>query len=158
MNKIGKKGIARKGQAIVELCGNVIIFTIMVALMTTLSSVLYMQHILVTAAREGARAASLSEDFANDDDAAGIAAVQQRVKDMILQTAGQTLDGSNSTIDVTPPDAADPYGSRTVTVDITYTMENPIPIAGFIEGLSGGDYSALQSLPMNATATMRFEE
>lgn len=77
----------------------------------------------------------------------------------MLQTSGQTLTSQNSTIDVTPPDSHDPYGSRTVTVAVTYDMINPIPIAGFISGFGGNsDTSNLSEIPVSASASMRFEE
>lgn len=151
------KGQAQ-GQAMVELCGSVIIFAIMAALMTSLSIVLYMQHVVITAAREGARTGAVSTAFANNNEQAGINAVNSKVSEVIQQMAGQSLTAENSDIEVTAPDDGDPYGERTVRVTVTYNMTNPIPIGSFIEGMSGGDQSGLKSIPITASASMRYEE
>ncbi len=152
------EGQAPKGQAMVELCGSVIIFAIMAALMTSLSIMLYMQHVVITAAREGARTGAVNTAFANNNEQAGINAVNSKVTEVIQQMAGQSLTSENSEIEVMAPDDSEPYGERTVRVTVTYNMTNPIPIGSFIEGMSGGDHSGLKSIPITASASMRYEE
>jgi Flp pilus assembly protein TadG len=150
-----------KGQAIIELIGNIVIFSVMIALVATLSSYLYLQHVVLTAAREGARTGALSNAFAQGNDSQGITEVQDAVRDFMAQSAGQSLTSDNSTITVTPPqDEAEGgvFGQRSVTVNIEYELTNPVPIADFIEGLTGGSYENLRKIPISAEASMRFEE
>ena len=152
-----------KGQAVIELTLSTIMFTILVTLVASVSIYLYVQHSVVSAAREGVRVASTDPNFeSGGNQAQGITDVKNRVKDFMASATGQTLDDSNSEIDVTPPDATDPQGQRTVQVQVTYTMQNPIPIADFIAAVgssgSADSNNPLKEIPVTATATMRFEE
>jgi hypothetical protein len=147
---------AEKGQAVVEMVGNIIIFGIMLCMVSGLSCYLYLQHTLLTAAREGARTGALHAGFGSGDSAGAEAAVKQKVKDFMLATAGQTLVDND--IDVTAPDPADTDGDRSVGVSITYNVANPINVADFIMALSGTDHTGLRTFTLQAAAQMRYEE
>jgi hypothetical protein len=149
-------GKPAKGQAVVEMVGNLIIFALMLCLVTGLSCYLYLQHTLLTAAREGARAGALHAGFGTGDTASAEAAVRQKVKDIMLSTAGQTLVDSD--IDVTAPDPGDTDGDRSVGVSVTYSVANPINVADFVMALSGTDPTGLRTFTLNATSQMRYEE
>jgi hypothetical protein len=160
LRNLGAKNLlhskAAKGQAAVEMVGNIIIFAIMLCMVTGLSCYLYLQHTLLTAAREGARTGALHAGFGSGDTASAEAAVRQKVKDLMLTTAGQTLvDGD---IDVTAPDPADTDGDRSVGVSITYNVANPVNVADFVMALSGTDHAGLRTFSLQATAQMRYEE
>jgi Flp pilus assembly protein TadG len=152
------KNAKRKGQAVIELTVSIVIFAIMLCIISSLSMYLYVQHAVVSAAREGARYAAVSQDFENGDDADGITAVKGEVIDFFDATTGQTLELDDIT--VTPPQDPDdvPVGQRTVTVTVEYDMTNPIPIGDFLEDLGVSDASSLKEIPVAASATMRFEE
>lgn len=146
----------QKGQAAVELVAQIVVFALMIVLVATLSFYLYIHHTLLTAAREGARTASVSDAFATNDNATGIGEVRDRVQELMLAAAGQTLTDGNIT--VTPPDAAGTFGSRSVTVHIDYTITNPIPVNAFLQSITGNSYDNLEGFPVEAEASMRFEE
>lgn len=145
-----------KGQAVVEMVGNIIIFAIMLCMVSGLSCYLYMQHTLLTAAREGARTGALHAGFGSGDTATAEAAVRQKIKTFMLATAGQTL--ADGDIDVTAPDPADTDGDRAVGVSITYNFPNPINVADFVMALTGTDPTGLRNFTLQASAQMRYEE
>lgn len=150
-----------KGQAIVELVVNVIVFAIMIALTAGLSSYLYLEHLILTAAREGARAAALDGDFALGNTATATTNVQTVVKDFMRNTAGQVLNDANSEINVTAPDPAGVKGDRTVGVEVIYEVANPVAIADFIAQYGSGAADAnapLSTFRMEGSAMMRYEE
>lgn len=149
---------AERGQAIIESIASIILFAMLLALVMTVTVYLYFQQALVTCAREGARMASLNTTMATDEASAEDDIIAY-VEDEVRALTGQTFDNGEGTIEVVGPSmsANQTPGQRTVTVTITYNMQNPIGVAGFINAL-GGDGSAFGTIPVTATATMRYEE
>jgi type II secretory pathway pseudopilin PulG len=151
------RGRKASGQALIESLVGIIIFAIMLALIMTISMWLYVQQALVTSAREGARQASLNASMASTTASVkltGINAVKAYVQDEMLKLTGQTLPSNNITI--TGPTGAT-AGQRTVEVTLQMSMKNPIGIAGMLNAL-GGNGNAFDSIPMGASATLRYEE
>jgi hypothetical protein len=141
------------GQAVIELVFSLIVFTIILALISTACVYLYMQHTIITAAREGARAAAINVDIA-DNFATGETAVKTRVQNFFSQTTGQTLSLTN--IIVNPPTG--PVGHRNVSVQVNFTIQNPIPIADFLSALGVANTSSISNIPVSANSSMRYEE
>jgi Flp pilus assembly protein TadG len=132
-----KKSIhSKRGSAIIEFAVILPIFMTMLFGMVEFGRVLSVQHIVNSAAREGARVASLP----GTDNVAVTTAVQAE-----LTNAGLPLDS----ITFDPPDItqADPNDSVTVSVVINY--ESVGWIQGYFPGLNG---SSLQG-----TVVMRKE-
>jgi uncharacterized protein (UPF0333 family) len=158
-----KKTIKRKrksGQAIVESIFGILIFTILLALIMSITAYLYFQQALVTAAREGARQASLNSDIgAPGTENAGVTYVKNYVIDEIQKLTGQVYSSTTATITISPPSQSpnQTNGKRMVIVTIDWKMKNPVNIAGLLNAL-GTDGSAFDVIPVYATATMRYEE
>lgn len=151
---------AKSGQVVVEAVASIIIFTMMLALVMSVSVYLYFQQALVTAAREGARQASLNSDLgAGATEQNGIDTVKTYVTEEIEKLTGQTDTDGSAVITVTPPSqsASQTAGKREVSVVINWKMINPIGVSGLLEAL-GADGSAFSTIPVYATATMRYEE
>lgn len=147
---------AQRGQGVIEIIGSLIIFTIMLSLMMSISVYLYVQHAMVSVAREGTRFASLNTEIgATATQQAGIDATVAYVKSSAASIAGTQL--TTSEISVTAPSATGVTGQRTVAVTISHDMNNPVNIAGFLDAL-GADGSSFETIPVSATATMRYEE
>lgn len=149
---------AERGQAIIESIASIILFALLLALVMSITVYLYFQQALVTCAREGARMASLNTTMATDE-AAGKAEIVDYVEDEVRSLTGQSFDNGEGDVDVSGPSesASQTPGERTVTVTITYNMQNPLGIEAFINAL-GGDGSAFGTIPVAASATMRYEE
>ena len=150
----------KSGQAIIESIVGILIFCILLALIMSITAYLYFQQALVTAAREGARQASLNSDIgALNTENAGINYVQNYVITEIEQLTGQSYNSSQASIVVTPPSKSPSQvnGKRMVTVAINWKMKNPVNIAGLLRAL-GTDGSAFETIPVYAMATMRYEE
>lgn len=156
MRCVSRRLKAHKGQAIIESTVSIILFAMLIALVMTVTLYLYIQQAMVTAAREGARMASLNADMATDE-AAGTTTVKEYVKNEIAALTGQTATDDDITVLGPSSSANQTAGERTVTVSINYTMDNPVNIAGFINAL-GGDGSAFDNIPVQSSATMRYEE
>jgi hypothetical protein len=137
---------ARKGQAVVELIPSIIIFTLMIAMIASASFYLFIQHAVVSAAREGARTAALSEP----DEAEANAT--QRVQTFLQSTTGQTP----TLVDVEGPTG--PVGQRNYRVTVDLDLQNPIPIQQLLTALGAGAGVNLESIPVTASAEMRYEE
>ncbi|MCE3236042.1 MAG: hypothetical protein K0Q50_2222 [Vampirovibrio sp.] len=151
---------AHSGQVVIEAIASIIIFTIMIALVMSISVYLYFQQALVTSAREGARQAALSSEIGSaSTEQQGISNVQTYIQNEIQQLTGQSFDPGIATITVLPPSqsASQTPGQRDVTVQITWNMTNPIGISGLVEAF-GADGSAFATIPVSAAATMRYEE
>lgn len=148
----------KKGQGVLELTATIIMFVAMIALIFSTSSYLYLQHAMVSVAREGARTASLNPDLGSAD-AGEVNAAEDEVVEYVQNSAtsltGQALDEDDIT--VMAPDQGLPADDQTVTVQINYQMENPIPVAGFLQAF-GASGEGLDTIPVFATATMRFEQ
>lgn len=145
-----------KGQSVIELTASIIMFVIMMGLVFSISAYLYVQHAMVSAAREGARNASLNTEIGDEDTTQeGVDAVEAYVVEAVQSMTG--LDMENENVTVTPPDAGEAVGERMVTVQINYNMENPLPIAGFLQAF-GASGEGLDAFPITAVATMRYEE
>jgi Flp pilus assembly protein TadG len=145
---------SKRGQVLIELLISIVFFVMMVAMVTSISVYLFVQHGLVSAAREGARIGSLDPNIGGNNVSAGQQAVRQAVQNFAQQTMGQVIPNGNIT--VTPPSATAPTGSRSVRVMINYQMTNPIPIGQFLEGM--GVENELSTIPVRASATMHYEE
>ncbi len=158
-----RKGFRHKaasGQVVIESIASIIIFTILLATVMSITVYLYFQQALVTAARDGARQASLNTALGTvSTESAGMTFVENYVANEIEQLTGQVSSPGNSTITVVPPSDSPVQtpGQRTVSVTIQWQMKNPIGIAGFLNAL-GADGSAFDTIPVGATATMRYEE
>ncbi len=144
------------GQGVIEITAMLIVFTILISIVMSFSAFLYLQHAMITAAREGTRIAALNGDLGDaDSQDAGTTTVQNYVINSASSLSGQTLTADDIT--VTAPDPDGTTGERTVTVTINYDMENPVNIGGFLTAL-GADGSVFDTFPVVATATMRYEE
>ncbi len=154
--KFRRKKEATKGQAIIEMIFSVIMFAIMIASVTAMSSYLYVQHATITAAREGARVAALNSNLGSlANVGAGESEVETYVADMMAATSGITLNAGDVT--VTAPDDLDPLGDRTVQVDIDYQLNNPVPVGALLTALTGNAYG-FDVIPIHSEATMHYEE
>jgi hypothetical protein len=150
----------KSGQAIIESIVGILIFSMLLAFIMSITAYLYFQQALVTAAREGARQASLNTDIgATTTENAGITYVKNYVIDEIRQLTGQTYSSTMATIAISPPSRSpnQTNGKRMVSVTINWNMKNPVNIAGLLEAL-GADGSAFDVIPVYAMATMRYEE
>ncbi len=156
-----RSGTGRQsGQAIIEMIGGMIIFTLLLAMVMSLSMYLYFQQALVTAAREGARHASLNNNLGSTStERTGISEIQSYVTTSIRNLTGQTVSPSVATITVSPPSesASQTIGNRTVTVSIQWRMTNPLGVANFLNAL-GANGDNFRTFPVAASATMRYEE
>lgn len=151
---------SQSGQVVIEMIVGLIIFTIMLALVMSISVYLYFQQALVTAAREGARQASLNNAIGTGNgEAAGMAEIQGYVSETIRHLTGQEATSGVANIIVIPPSQSSDQtsGNRTVTVNIIWQMQNPIGIAGMLSAL-GAKGESFKTFPVYATATMRYEE
>ncbi len=146
----------KSGQGIIELIVGILMFTLLIALVVNVSTYLYVQHTMVTAAREGARVAALNEEIGDPDSAsAGVEAVRDHITGMVVDTTGISLDEENITI--TPPNPADPIGERSVSVEIDMTFEHVLPASEFAAALSQASATGGSSL-LHAEASMHYEE
>lgn len=155
-----RKRKAASGQVVIEVLASIIIFTIMLALVMSISVYLYFQQALVTAAREGCRQAALSATIgAQSTEQAGINTVKTFVQNQIQKLTGQTFSASTATITVLPPSqsASQAFGQRDVQVNITWNMKNPIGISKMLNAM-GAEDTAFDTIPVYASATMRYEE
>lgn len=151
---------AASGQVVVESIASIIIFTIMISIVMSITIFLYFQQALTTAAREGARQASLNADLGSGvSEQNGLNTVETYIKSEIRQLTGQSFDPSIATITVIPPSdsASQVSGNRDVTVQISWKMKNPIGIASML-GAMGVDASAFDNIPVGSSATMRYIE
>lgn len=151
---------AASGQVVIEVIASIIMFTIMLAMVMSISVYLYFQQALVTAAREGCRQASLDSSIgAQSTEQTGVNNVKTYVQTEIQRLTGQTFNSSTATITVVPPSqsASQVSGQRDVQVQITWQMTNPVGIGNFVEAF-GADGSAFKTIPVSASATMRYEE
>lgn len=151
------RGRAASGQAIIDSIASIIIFAIMLALIMTISMWLYVQQALVTTAREGARQASLNSSMASTTASvklSGINTVKAYIQNEMLKLTGQAIPSSNITI--TGPTGAT-AGQRTMQVTLQMSLKNPVNVAGLLNAF-GGNGNAFSLIPMNASATLRYEE
>jgi hypothetical protein len=151
---------AASGQVVIETIASILMFTLMLATVMSISVYLYFQQALVTAAREGARHAALDTSLGSaSSEQDGMTTVETYVADEIQQLTGQSFSPSVATITVTPPSASSDQtpGRRNVRVDITWNMTNPVGVGAFMDAL-GADGSAFKTIPVSASATMRYEE
>jgi Flp pilus assembly protein TadG len=143
------------GQATIELVMSFLMFVIMVAALLGVSTYLYVNHSLLTAAKEGARAASLDVNLGNTTTrATGVTAVQNRVITFVRQSTGFTIPANNIT--VTGPTGT--TGSRIVQVQVQVQFTNPVQIRTFLNRLNGGNTSNLDRVTIRTNASMRYEE
>ncbi len=151
----GRKHRAAEGQAIIEIVGGLIIFTIMLCLIMTITGWLYLQQAIVTSAREGARQASLNDALGVlTTQVTGITATQAYVINEVKSLTGQAITASNVT--VTPPTGV--VGSRMVTVTIKMNFVNPVKIDGFLSGVGVTGANTFGTIPVSSQATMRYED
>ncbi len=146
---------AAKGQGTIELVMSLLLFVMMLGTILSISTYLYINHIFLTAAKEGARAAAVESNLADAATYAdGETNVQDRVVEFVAQSTGIELTPSD--VDLTGPTGA--VGDRTVEVSVTYQFQNPVQIRTFINRLGGGSASGLDTFNIGSTATMRYEE
>lgn len=145
---------AQHGQGTIEFLASLVFFCLLLVGFSSLSAYIYLEHGLVTAAREGARLAALSDGLSGSDVAGATGDVQQRVIAVMQASTGQILDAADIT--VIPPDSADPYGERMVRVRIDASMESPLSVGTIFQGF--GATHSNWTLPLVAQATMRYEE
>lgn len=160
LGKALRRRPAKSGQVVIEVIVGIIIFTIMLALVMSISVYLYFQQALVTAAREGAREASLNNEIGlGGSELAGTAAIRAYVENTIKKLTGQEATAGVATITVIPPSQSpnQTSGNRTVTVNIEWKMQNPLGISGMLTAL-GAKGEHFKTFPVYATATMRYEE
>lgn len=142
-----------RGQGIIETVFMLIIFTALFAFLASISSYLYLQHAMITAAREGVRVAAVDPDMAAGG---GVSDVQAYVQNAVMQLCGQEIDAGD--VIVTPPDPAGIPGERTVQVEINYDMQNPVNVAGLMGALGASNTETYATIPVYASAVMRYEE
>lgn len=151
-----KRNLKKRGQGAVETLMSMLVFVMMLGTLVSFSLYLFMNHTLFTAAKEGARMASIESRLATAaTQAAGIANVRTWVKNFMSGSSGQQLADANIT--VTGPTGA-VVGSRTVTVQVTYTLNNPVAVRGFMAALGGQSATGLDRFNLVSQATMRYEE
>jgi hypothetical protein len=148
-----------RGQATLEIIPSLLMFTGMFAAICGLCVYLFLQNMVITAAREGARFAALNTSLGvSTTQAAGIASVKNEVQSILLSTTGQTVGSNNIT--VTPPTGT--VGSRKVSVAVNFSLPNPIPIPDFGAAFDGDPNTTtsrlFETIPLSAAATMRYEE
>jgi len=149
---------AARGTAVIESIASIVIFTMMLGFVMSITCYLYFQQALVTAAREGARQAALNSDIGDpSSEGSGVSSIETYVENEILALTGQPANGGN--VIVTPPSQSSSQtpGQRTVEVEINWQMQNPVGIYNMIDAL-GGDGEPFRTIPVNARATMRYEE
>lgn len=150
----------QKGQATVELVMSILFFVAMLCIILGLSLYLYVQHIFISAAKEGVRVAAIQRSFATDPaSAAGLANVRNRVRGLI--PGSTTLILRDQDIQVSGPNPAnDPnaVGNRTITVTLNGNFRNPIQIRNFLNTLGGGSSGPPETITITSRATMRYEE
>ena len=145
---------SRKGQAALEIIAGFLFMGLMVLILGSLSTYLFIMQSAVTAVREGARLGALNQDIGGLDVAGGEDEVRQRVSEFMLACCGQNIpEGS---VSVTPPSAADPIGERSITVVLQYDMPTPLSLPAVFSSLN--TESGTVTLPVLARATMRYEE
>lgn len=150
-----KANRAHKGQAAVEMVMSVLMFVIMLAMVMSISLYLYVQHTLLTAAREGARIAAVDPNFGSaGTTSVGTANVQAWVRNFVSSGTGIALANNNITV-AGPTGAA---GSRNITVTLNYTFQNPVQVLTLLNRLGGGAATGLDTITMSSNATMRYEE
>mgnify|MGYP001329421991 CR=1 FL=1 len=134
----------QSGQAMIEMIFSIVMFGFMMAGIASMSTYLYLQHAMVTAAREGARMAAINPDLGDPGtESIGISDVQDHVQAMVASTVGIPLEAGD--IAVTAPSAADAIGERSVSVNIDYEIPNPLPV--------GSD-----TFNLHSEATFHYEE
>lgn len=144
-----------RGQAAVEMVMTLVMFVTMIALICTICIYLYLQFSLVTAAREGARTAAVSPGLAQSTTlAAAQTTVRNRVKAFFSQATGQSL--TDGDIAVTAPTGQ--FGLRNVSVTVDFVMNNPLRIADLLSAMGVSNTATLATIPLQASASMRFEE
>lgn len=153
------------GQGMLEIIAGLILFVLLTLATLFVSMYLYVQHAVVTAAREGARIASLSEEIGNPSSvSAGVAAVKSHVIDFMRSTTG--IDMSESDISVEPPSAAEATGERTVQVEINYMLGEVLPMSDLFANFSSSSPdgsppdadSGFSDINVVARAKMHYEE
>lgn len=147
----------RCGQASIELVMSLLMFVIMLGTLLSLSMYMYLNHTFLAAAKEGARMGSVETGLAQPSGSASYNTSVQNVKNWVKNfsnSAGVTLADSNVTL--TGPTGT--AGNRTITVTVNYSFDNPIQIRTFINRLSGGSLTGLDTFTITNTATMRYEE
>ena len=142
-----------RGQAIIESIASIILFCLMLTMVCSITMYLYFEQAMVTAAREGARLASLTSNLST---AAGKSSVSTSVRTTVQALTGQQYDGSTDTITVVGPTGTT-TGRRTCSVTVTYRRNNPLGIAHLIDALDG-EGESWRYLTVSSSATMRYEE
>jgi hypothetical protein len=89
---------AKKGQAVLESLFAVTLFIVMICVISSLCCYLFIQFNLVTAAREGSRAASINPDMVGSNSSTAIATVKTRVKNFFQSATGQALTDGQITV------------------------------------------------------------
>ncbi len=148
-----------KGQATVELMFSIMMFVSMLGTLIMVSLYLYMSNTLLTAAKEGARVASINQDLAATQGSTtyndGVSAVQSWVQSFMQTSSGIVLPTSD--VSVSGPTGT--VGSRTVQVTVSYQFQDPLAIRTFMSELGGhGTSSGLDTYTLTNSATMRYEE
>jgi uncharacterized protein (UPF0333 family) len=150
-----KKHDKRHGQASIELVMSILFFVMMLGTLLSMSMYMYINHTFLTGAKEGARKAAVESRLANSNTRSqGEATVKAYVRDLVSSSSGIQL--ANSNITLTGPVGT--VGDRNVTVTITYDFQNPVQVRTFIDRLSGGSQTGLDTFRISNRATMRYEE
>lgn len=143
------------GQAIIESVFSILITVILFMFIAALCVFLYLQTTIFMAARHGARLAAVNSQLVSDS--AGVTAtVKSGVQSYFNSVTGRTIPLGNITL--TGPTGT--VGSRTVSVAVTYTVTDGIPVGAFLQtlGVSAATAADIDSFDCAASATMRYEE
>jgi hypothetical protein len=143
----------KSGQAIIELVGALLILVIMFCCISTLSLYFYVNHTVVTAARMGARTAAVNAQLATNF-TAGAQTVRDQVKAFFLSSTGQTLSDGDITVNAPTGNV----GKRITSVTVNFTLNNPINIGGLLTAMGAANGNKLNSFPVSANSSMRYEE
>jgi len=147
---------AALGQAVIESVFSILITVILFMFIAALCVFLYLQTTVFMAARHGARLAAVSSLMATNP-ASVTTTVRSGVQSYFIGvTGGRVIPSGNITL--TGPTGT--VGARTVTVRVTYTVTDGIPVGALLQtlGVSAATAADIDSFDCAATATMRYEE
>lgn len=131
-------------------------FTLMTGFLASLSTLLYLNNVVTTAASFGARKAAVEGTLADaQNSATGVSNIKTSVKNFVSASSGLSL--SNSDVTVTGPTGT--YGDRTVTVNIQKVIDSPIKIQTLLNNMQGHTSPPnTDKITIGGAATMHYEE
>ena len=141
----------------IEMIFSIVLFVMLLAGLIAFSLYLYVVNSLMTAAREGARYAATDSRLASvSTQSAAIADTRQRVQTVASSATGITLADA----DITVAGPTGTFGSRTVTVTISYDYTSSLAPMALMASYSGGSVAgqSLDASTIDVATVMRYEE